>query len=425
MLDLKWLRENPGIVAEGARRKRISVDVEAVLEADANHRALLGKVETLRAESKTRSRDMKDLSTEEREGRLEEGRKAKQELKALQAEEIRVREEVQAGLLSLPMPPASEVPDGAEESENVEIRSWGEIPEFSFPILDHVALGENLGILDIARGVKLAGSRNYLLLGDGARLEQAILRLAVDHMLARGFDPVSVPILVNHECMEGTGYFPGGEEQTYAVPTDGLFLSGTSEVPLTSIHAGETLAEADLPLRRIAMSPCFRREAGTYGKDTHGLYRVHQFWKVEQVVIGPNDEDWSIHEQGEMLTHAEEFMQVLEIPYRVVDVCAGDLGQGQVRKFDIEAWMPSRENWGETHSASRFHDFQARRLGLRYKPADGGKPLFCHTLNNTVAATPRLLIPILELGQEEGGGITLPTALAGMMGKERLESSSS
>jgi len=425
MLDLKWLRENPGIVAEGARRKRISVDVEAVLEADANHRALLGKVETLRAESKTRSRDMKDLSTEEREERLEEGRKAKQELKALQAEEIRVREEVQAGLLSLPMPPASEVPDGAEESENVEIRSWGKIPEFSFPILDHVALGENLGILDIARGVKLAGSRNYLLLGDGARLEQAILRLAVDHMLARGFDLVSVPILVNHECMEGTGYFPGGEEQTYAVPTDGLFLSGTSEVPLTAIHGGETLAEADLPLRRIAMSPCFRREAGTYGKDTHGLYRVHQFWKVEQVVIGPNDEDWSIHEQEEMLTHAEEFMQALEIPYRVVDVCAGDLGQGQVRKFDIEAWMPSRENWGETHSASRFHDFQARRLGLRYKPADGGKPLFCHTLNNTVAATPRLLIPILELGQKEGGGITLPTALAGMMGKERLESSSS
>ena len=176
-----------------------------------------------------------------------------------------------------------------------------------------------------------------------------------------------------------------------------------------------------MPVRRIALSPCFRREAGTYGKGAHGLYRVHQFWKVEQMVIGPDDEDWSIEEQGEMLTHAEEFVQALEIPYRVVDVCTGDLGQGQVRKFDIEAWMPSRGSWGETHSASRFHDFQARRLNLRYKPSGGGKPRFCHTLNNTVAATPRLLIPLLELGQQSNGDIVLPEALESFMGKVRLE----
>lgn len=421
MLDIKWLRENPDVVAEAARKKRIEVDVGAILEADATYRSLLCDVEERRAEAKRRSQEMKDIAADERVALLEEGRRAKQELKGLEAEASKVQSALQVGLLTLPMPPDPEVPEGSDDSQNVELRTWGEVPDFSFDAKDHVSLGADLGILDIPRGVKLAGSRNYLLLGDGARLEQAVLRFAVAHMTAKGFDLASVPILVNHACMEGTGYFPGGEEQTYAVPKDDLFLSGTSEVPLTAIHSGETLEESDLPVRRIALSPCFRREAGTYGKEAHGLYRVHQFWKVEQMVIGPNDEDWSIEEQGKMLAHAEEFVQALEIPYRVVDVCTGDLGQGQVRKFDIEAWMPSRGSWGETHSASRFHDFQARRLNLRYKPSGGGKPRFCHTLNNTVAATPRLLIPLLELGQQSNGDVVLPEALESFMGKVLLE----
>ena len=186
----------------------------------------------------------------------------------------------------------------------------------------------------------------------------------MDHMIGRGFEPVSVPTLVSYACMEGTGYFPGGEEQAYMAERDQLALVGTSEVPLTSIHSGEVLDAEALPIRRVAMSPCYRREAGTYGKDTKGLYRVHQFWKVEQVVIGPADEAWSTEEHQRMLAHATDLMDALELPYRVVNVCTGDLGQGQVQKFDIETWMPSRGNYGETHSASRFYDFQSRRLQL-------------------------------------------------------------
>ncbi|SVD88049.1 uncharacterized protein METZ01_LOCUS440903, partial [marine metagenome] len=248
----------------------------------------------------------------------------------------------------------------------------------------------------------------------------AVLRMALHHMVERDFQPVAVPMLVTRACMEGTGYFPGGEEQAYLSEKDDLSLIGTSEVPLTSIHSGEKLEEKELPLRRVALSPCFRREAGTYGKDTKGLYRVHQFWKVEQVVIGPNDKEWSKEEHLRMLSHATDFVDLLELPYRVVNVCSGDLGQGQVQKFDIETWMPSRKAYGETHSASRFFDFQSRRLDLRYRPDGGGKPKFCHSLNNTVIASPRVLIAILENHQREDGTVYIPQALRAFFGKDLL-----
>jgi seryl-tRNA synthetase len=260
-------------------------------------------------------------------------------------------------------------------------------------------------------------------MGDGARLEQAVLQLSIDHMAKRGFELVSVPTLVKNEAMVGTGYFPGGEEQAYLCERDSLCLVGTSEVSLTSIHAGETLKASDLPLRRIAVSPCYRREAGTYGKDTKGLYRVHQFWKVEQVVIGPADEAWSREEHERMLGHATDLMDLLALPYRVVNVCTGDLGQGQVQKFDIETWMPSRGGYGETHSASRFHDFQSRRLNLRYRPEGAGKPQFCHTLNNTVVASPRVLIALLENYQQEDGSVLVPEALQPYMGTSKIQAS--
>jgi seryl-tRNA synthetase len=244
--------------------------------------------------------------------------------------------------------------------------------------------------------------------------------MALHHMVKRGFQPVAVPMLVTRECMEGTGYFPGGEEQAYLSEKDDLSLIGTSEVPLTSIHSGEKLLEDDLPLRRVALSPCFRREAGTYGKDTKGLYRVHQFWKVEQVVLGPNDREWSEQEHLRMLAHATDLVDLLELPYRVVNVCSGDLGQGQVQKFDIETWMPSRKSYGETHSASRFFDFQSRRLDLRYRPTEGGKPKFCHTLNNTVIASPRVLIALLENHQQKDGSVAIPKALQPFFGNSVL-----
>lgn len=417
MLDAKWVREHADEVRDAAVRKRMEpAHVDAFLDKDARYRELLGRVEGMRAELKESSKRLGKMSAEERQLTLGDQKARKAELKTLEAEEQTLRAEVRGLEFLLPMPPAPEVPDGKDDLDNVELRRSAEPTAFDFEPLSHDALGEKHGMIDIPRGVKLAGSRNYLLLGDGARLERAVLHYALDHMMERGFEPVSVPALVKDECMVGTGYYPGGEEQAYQAERDSLSLIGTSEVPLTSIHSDEVLLEADLPIRRVALSPCFRREAGTYGKDTKGLYRVHQFWKVEQVVIGPADRDWSIAEHERMLAHSTDLMESLELPYRVVNVCTGDLGQGQVQKFDVETWMPSRDNWGETHSASRFYDFQSRRLNLRYKPADGGKPRYCHTLNNTVVATPRVLIALMENHQQADGSIRIPEPLRPWMG---------
>jgi seryl-tRNA synthetase len=420
LLDLKWVRENPDLIRDAAVRKRIHVDVDAFLAIDQKLRALQQSVEAIRASMKAASKELGRMSPEERDQALQGQKGQKAELKELEGKEQILRAEHQALALLLPMPPAADVPDGKDDLENVELSKIGQVPEFSFEPRSHIELGEMHGVLDIARGVKLAGSRNYLLLGELARLEQCVLQYALGHMVKRGFELVSVPSMVSYECMEGTGYFPGGEEQAYLAERDRLSLVGTAEVPLTSIHSGEVLAAADLPLRRVALSPCYRREAGTYGKDTKGLYRVHQFWKVEQVVLGPADQEWSIEEHQRMLGHATDLMVDFELPFRVVNVCTGDLGQGQVQKFDIETWMPSRGNYGETHSASRFYDFQSRRLNLRYKPQGGGKPLHVHTLNNTVIASPRVLIALLENHQLEDGRIRIPAVLQESFGKEFL-----
>ena len=419
MLDPKWLRDNADVVRDAATRKRMQPElVDQFIEKDKDYRAVLQKVEDLRAELKSTSSQLGKMTPEEREPALAEQREKKSSLKELEQSEQQLRAEVNDLALRLPMPPADDVPDGKDDTDNVQMSTWGEPTAFDFDAVSHDELAESLGILDIKRGVKIAGSRNYLLLGDLARLERAVLSYAIDHMLAREFQLVSVPTLVNRACMEGTGYFPGGEEQAYMAERDDLALIGTSEVPLTSIHSGEVLDVGSLPLRRVALSPCYRREAGTYGKDTKGLYRVHQFWKVEQVVLGPNDVDWSLSEHKRMLGHATDLMEALELPYRVVNVCTGDLGQGQVQKFDIETWMPSRSNYGETHSASRFHDFQTRRLNLRYKSGKD-KPQFCHSLNNTVIASPRVLIALLENHQNADGSVNIPEVLQPYMGGQQ------
>jgi len=419
VLDAKWVREHADEVRDAATRKRFDPTVvDAYLENDRNYRALLQQVESLRADLKHSSSSLGKMEPAERDVALTKQRAKKASLKDLERQENELRLVVHDFAMRLPMPPASDVPDGRDDAGNVEMFISGPIPEKDFEIQTHDDLGEKLGIIDIKRGVKIAGSRNYLLMGDAARLERAVLNLALDHMQQRGFEMVSVPTLVNRACMEGTGYFPGGEEQAYLVERDDLALVGTSEVPLTSIHSDETLDFDRLPLRRVALSPCYRREAGTYGKDTKGLYRVHQFWKVEQVVLGPNDKAWSLEEHKRMLAHATDLMDLLELPYRVVNVCTGDLGQGQVQKFDIETWMPSRNSYGETHSASRFHDFQTRRLNIRYRPEGKGKPQFCHSLNNTVIASPRVLIAFMENHQEADGSIRVPAALQPYLGGE-------
>jgi seryl-tRNA synthetase len=318
-------------------------------------------------------------------------------------------------MLRLPAPARTDVPVGKDDTENVEVKKWGEIRSFDFATKDHVELGNKLGILDIERGVKLAGSRSYFLVGDGALLEQAVMRFVYEKLCAKGYKPYSIPVLVKDDAMIGTGYFPLGKEQAYYVEKDEMSLVGTAEVALTSIYSDEILNAEDLPIRIMAQSNCFRREAGTYGKDTQGLYRVHQFQKIEQVIISIADEKDSEKLHGELLQNAEEILQALRLPYRVVYVCTGDLGQGQVRKHDIETWMPSRKSYSETHSCSTFHDFQARRLKMRYKDKSGDKKL-CYTLNNTAIASPRILIPLLETYQNADGSINIPEVLQQYMG---------
>ena len=314
-----------------------------------------------------------------------------------------------------PQSPPEDVPVGETESDNVELRRWGTPPQFDFTPKDHVELGESLDLIDVTRGVKLAGSRSYILKNEGSLLHWAILRLAIDRMTTKGFTPMVVPVLVNEAPMVGTGYFPTGRDQAYHVEKDDAFLVGTAEVSLTSYRCEEILAEADLPLKSVGLSPCFRREAGTYGKDTRGLYRIHQFEKVEQVIVCANEEEESARWHETILQNAEEIVQAIEVPHRVVAVCTGDLGIGQVRKHDIESWMPSREAYGETHSCSTFHEFQARRLNMRYRDV-GGKIRFAHTLNNTVIASPRILIPILENNQQKDGSVVIPEVLRPYLG---------
>lgn len=416
MLDLKFIRENPDLVREGARKKRIPFDLDRLLALDIEKREIQTRTEVLAAEQRRAGKEVASAAPDARAALISRQGELKREKAALEERLKQMESDLQALLLRVPMPPAAEVPEGKDDSENQTRSTWGEPPRFVFAPQDHVALSERLGIVDFERGARIAGSRNYFLKGLGAQLESAVLRLAIDHMVKKGFTLMAPPVLVRDEAMIGTGYYPGGEEQAYRCERDALSLVGTSEVPLTSYHSGEILEHAQLPLRYVACTPCFRREAGAAGQATRGLYRVHQFTKVEQVVIGPADEAWSREEHFRILKNSEELVQMLELPYRVVDVCGGDLGQGQVQKFDIECWMPGRGGYGETHSASRFHDFQARRLELRYRPVDGGKPVICHTLNNTVIASPRILIPLLEVHQQADGSVRIPEVLRPYLG---------
>ncbi|MDZ4216759.1 MAG: serine--tRNA ligase, partial [Candidatus Gracilibacteria bacterium] len=352
------------------------------------------------------------------QGSKEDFKQQEQELKGLE-------ERFQKLMLQIPSPALDRVPVGKDDQDNVEIRTWGNLPTFDFEPKDHVQLGEDLDIIDIPRGVKISGSRFYFLKNEGALLEMAVLKYTLDKLVAKGFTAFIPPVLVQYEAMMATGYFPGGEEQAYAVGSkaereaapedDGLYLVGTSEVSVASYHQGEILEEKQLPLLYAGISNCFRREAGTYGKDTQGLYRIHQFQKVEQVVICKNDPEESTRLHALILANAEEVLQDFKLPYRVVDVCTGDMGQGQIYKNDIETWMPSRKNYGETHSCSTFHEFQARRLNLRYRDAEGNKS-FCHTLNNTCIASPRILIPLLEIYQQKDGSVEIPEVLRPYMG---------
>jgi seryl-tRNA synthetase len=419
MLDIKFIREKPESVKKGAKDKGISIDIDAILALDAAIRPLQTELENLQAERNRLSKEIGKLPPEAREALKQQVQTIKLQMDQVQQSLDEKKESLDQHLLLVPQPAREDVPVGRDDTENVEVKKWGTLPHFTFKPLDHVTLGLKHRLVDFERGVKLAGSRSYVLTGEGARLEQAVLRFVYDKLYQKGYQPLSVPVLVKESCMVGTGYFPTGKEQAYYVEKDERALVGTAEVPLTSFYSGEILPEEDLPIKMMAWSSCFRREAGTYGKDTPGLYRVHQFQKIEQVIIGPADTKASEQLHAELLSNAEEILQELELPYRVVYVCTGDLGQGQVRKHDIETWMPSRAGYGETHSCSTFHDFQARRLKLRYKTKEGVTHV-CHTLNNTAIACPRVLISLLEVHQQADGSIRIPKCLRPYMGGQSV-----
>lgn len=420
MLDLKFIRQNPEAVKAGAAKKRIACDVDALLELDAKVRVLTAEVDGLRAKQNAVGKEVAKASADARAKLVAELTELKQGLKDREELLAAQRGELEQRLLRVPNVPADDVPEGKDDTENVEVARWGEPKPAAATPRDHVSLCEAQGWLDVERAGRIAGARNYFLFGDLSLLETAVMRYALDLMVARGFVPLSVPTLVRNEVMVGTGYFPGGEEQAYRCDQrDDLCLVGTAEVPVTALHMGEILGLADLPKRYVALSSCYRREAGAAGKDTRGLYRVHQFQKVEQVVVDVADAARSLEHHRAIVANAEALLRSLELPYRVVNVCGGDLGAPQIQKFDIETWMPSRGGYGETHSASRFHEYQARRLDLRYRDADG-KVRHCHTLNNTVAASARMLIALVENHQRPDGTVWVPAPLRPYLGGREL-----
>jgi seryl-tRNA synthetase len=443
MLDPKLLRENPDAVIDAARKKRVGSPelVDAWRAADEKRRAAQTQADSLRAEQGKvggqvgkLKRDLKGGTNAELDALLAQATDLKSKYEALVQQQTEAEAEAQQIMLQLPAIPDPSWPVGRDAEENVVVRTWADPQRPPLPLgdgrKDHVALGTALNILDLDRGVKLAGSRSYVVRGDGALLYTAVLRYAQDVLVQRGYEPFVVPVLVTEQCMIGTGYFPAGRDQAY-VTQDNTVLVGTSEVPLASFHGGEILDEKDLPKKFCATSTCFRREAGAAGKDTAGLYRVHQFDKVEQVIIHKADDAEHIALHEEIIKNAEDILQALRLPYRVVQNCTGDMGQGKWRMYDIETWMPSRNEgkgaYGETHSGSALRDFQARRLNLRYRAGAAGAKdkspaMFCYTLNNTAIACPRVLIAILENYQNPDGSVTVPDVLRPYMeGRERIE----
>lgn len=424
MLDIKWIRSHPDSVQEAARVKGMEFDVNELLQWDEARRARMQEADTLR---QARNEASARIAACLRDGRRDEAetlkasvREMNETLERLERELGEAEREYRRCMLLVPNLPAEDSPIGASDADNVELRRVGEPPRFAFDPLDHVELGERLGLIDTERGVKVAGSRSYYLRDAGVLLHRAVQQLALDLLAGRGFTLLDVPLLVREEALVGTGFFPLGEEQTYALPEDGRWLVGTSEVSLAAYYSGE-IVDVSEPIQLAGASSCFRREVGSAGRDVRGLYRVHQFAKVEQVVLTRSDPAESNRMLEEMLAHAEDILQALELPYRVMDVCTGDMSQKTYKQYDIETWMPGRAAYGETHSASNLLDFQARRLQIRYRDDDGSLQ-YCHTLNNTAVASPRILIPLLENHQQADGSVRIPEALRPYMrGMDRIQ----
>jgi seryl-tRNA synthetase len=421
MLDIQYIRQNADAVRAAIANKGFDLDLDELLAADKERRETTTVLEQKRARKNELSALIPKASKDDRPKLVEEAKQVRTDIERLEPKLAQVQARFQDLMLRVPSVPRPEVPVGKGEQDNVEIRRVGEPRKFDFTPKDHVELMTALRMVEWDGPRKFAGGRSYALVGDGALLEMAVMRLAVDTLVERGMKLVVPPVMVKERAMMGTGFFPIGRNEAYAITADELFLIGTSEVPLVSMHCDETLEAERLPIRYAGFSPCFRREAGAAGKDTRGLYRVHQFTKVEQVIFCPPDEAVAEKHHYELLGNAEAILAKLEIPYRVAIACTGEIGIGQTRKHEVESWMPGRNAFSETHSCSTMGDFQARRSNIRLRLADGslGYP---YTLNNTAIASPRILIPLIENHQNADGSITLPKALRPyLFGREALQ----
>jgi seryl-tRNA synthetase len=417
MLDLTFIRNNPDKIKEACKLKNNSLNVDHLLEVDQQVLDLQHQVEQTRAEQNQLSKRIQAAGKDKelREELIAQGKTLAESLKSWEPELTKLVEERQKLLYLVPNIPDPKAPIGKDEDDNVPIKYWGDKTSFAFEPLDHYALMQKLDLVDIERGVKVAGARSYVLKGDAVRLEMALMNFAMDRLSAKGFVPLIVPAMARDYCFIGNGQFPKGRDQVYAVEGQDTFLVGTSEVSITGMYKDEVFKAEELPLTFVGYCPCFRQEAGTYGKDTRGVFRVHQFNKVEQYIICEADHEVSVRWHEQLLANSEELVQALELPYRVLSVCTGDMGDGKVAMYDVECWLPSEERYRETHSCSYFHDWQARRVNMRYRDAEG-KLRFVHTLNNTAIASPRILLPLLENHQQADGSIRIPEALRPFMG---------
>jgi seryl-tRNA synthetase len=422
MLDLKFIRENAEAVAENARNRGVGVDVGLVVELADRRSALMQKLNELRQQQNRLAKSVgKERDSEARERLIAESRSMKERIPEKERELAEVEGRLREEMVGIPNMTHPDAPIGKDDSENVEIRRWGDIPEFGFEPKDHVELGESLGIIDFDAGAKTTGSKFYFLRGDAVLLELGLVRYAMDGLIERGYEPTITPDLARDEALVGTGFSPRGPEtQIYSVQDSDLSLIATAEIPLAGQLADEILDEERLPLRFAGLSHCFRTEAGSHGRASRGLYRVHQFTKVEMFAFSTPEGSEAIHD--EMVEIEESIFQGLGLPYRVVDICTGDLGGAAYRKFDLEAWMPGRDDFGEVTSTSNTTDYQARRLRIRYRQ-DGGRPQLLHTLNGTALAISRALIALLEVYQQEDGSVKIPEALVPYVGKERVDPS--
>lgn len=417
MLDLTFIRNNPDLVKEAARVKRNPIDIDHLLEVDRQVTTLQHQVEDTRAQQNQLSKHVQKAAKDkaERDILIAEGKALAEHIKAMEPQLNELLEERKQLLYRVPNIPDPSTPIGNDESDNVPIKHWGKLPTFDFEPLDHYALMQRLDLVDIERAVKIAGARSYILKGDAARLELALMHFAFERIAGKGFTPLIVPAMARDFCFIGSGQFPKGRDQVYAVEDEETFLVGTAEVSITGMYKDEILKGEDLPMTYVGFCPCFRKEAGTYGKDTRGVFRIHQFNKVEQFVICKADHQESLRWHQQLLTNSEELVQALELPYRVVNVCTGDMGDGKVGMYDLECWLPSEGRYRETHSCSYLHDWQARRANIRYRDEEG-KVKFVHTLNNTAIASPRILLPLLEIHQQPDGSVRIPPALRPYMG---------